>query len=331
MDDIVKAKLLSKIEQGGHAYIRNLVAAEKAVQRGQFNLAKLLRAAAHSQRVMAMEVARIVDDDHDGMDSLAQILQETGQEREIDSSKIDEISTVRKLEQIAAVRARLHELVQRSAESLKRNSDILESDVAQFLFGCYGCGAVMEGSRPHSCPVCGALGVEIEGFGPFYSSTAEHLGQLTPKEIIETLESIQGELAEAMGEIETNVLHHKPSTDEWSAAEIVGHMLETDLLFIQRAQALLQEQGIELPWPMPPWKLHEGKGYESMTAAELLYSFRQTRERSLSLIKELTPKDWMRTGLSFGSKISMLDLCSWLANHDLGHLAQVKRLCRNLG
>lgn len=330
MDDLSE-RLLAEIEKGGRAHVRNLVAAEKAVQRGQFNLAKVLRAAAHSQRVMAMEAARLLGDRLEDRHVLKEILEETGQQNEFAESDIKGATTLRKLSQMASARQSLRDVIQHSVESLGTNADILESDVAQFLYGCYGCGAILEGSRPHTCPVCGALAVEIEGFGPFYSATAEHLGQLTPKEIIETLESIQGELAKAMGEIETGVLHHKPSADEWSAAEIVGHMLETDLLFVQRAQALLQEQGIELPMPMPPWKLHEGKGYESMTAAELLYSFRQTRERSLLLIKGLASEDWLRTGLSFGSKISMLDLCTWLANHDLGHLAQVKRLCRNLG
>ena len=36
------------------AYVRNLAAAEQAVQRGQFNVAKILRAAATAQRTMAL-------------------------------------------------------------------------------------------------------------------------------------------------------------------------------------------------------------------------------------------------------------------------------------
>jgi uncharacterized damage-inducible protein DinB len=121
------------------------------------------------------------------------------------------------------------------------------------------------------------------------------------------------------------MLQQKPSADEWSIAEIIGHMLETDLLFVKRAQALLEAQGKELPWPMPPWKLQEGKGYETMQSRELLAYMRAARTQSLAVIRAMTPEDWMRKGLSFGSKISMLDLGTWLANHDRGHLAQIKR------
>ena len=52
-------KLKDDIRTGGAAYVRNLAAAEDAVMKGQFNLAKVLRAAAHSQRIIAMTIARL--------------------------------------------------------------------------------------------------------------------------------------------------------------------------------------------------------------------------------------------------------------------------------
>lgn len=48
------------IRRGSYAYVRNLAAAEAAVLRGQFNLAKVLRALAHSQRAQALAAARRV-------------------------------------------------------------------------------------------------------------------------------------------------------------------------------------------------------------------------------------------------------------------------------
>ena len=232
------------LERGGQAYIRNLVAAEQAILHGQFNTAKVLRACAHSQRIMAMEAGRLLADEYDARDLFNVILEE------IDSDK---------------------------------------------------------------------------DFGPFYSSTAGHLGQLSPEAIINILEGIPNEVEAAIVNVNQAMLQQKPSADEWSIAEIIGHMLETDLLFVKRAQALLEAQGKELPWPMPPWKLQEGKGYETMQSRELLAYMRAARTQSLALIRAMTPEDWMRKGLSFGSKISMLDLGTWLANHDRGHLAQIKR------
>ena len=52
--------LITQIEIGALAYVRNLSVAEDAVQKGQVNIAKVLRAAAHSQRILAMGAARLV-------------------------------------------------------------------------------------------------------------------------------------------------------------------------------------------------------------------------------------------------------------------------------
>ncbi len=331
MNSELKRALVSELERGGRAYIRNLTAAEQATLHGQFNVAKILRSAAHSQRIMAMEAARLLgaEDGFNAQENLAVILQEIGPDKDVDVPESVDPAVLKRLAQSVDVRARLRHIVQRSLASLENNSDVLESDVAQFLRVCYGCGAIFEGDPPHACPVCGALSVEFEGFGPFYSSTPEHLGQLKPDEIIDILAGIPDEIEAVIAHVDITVLQRKPSPAEWSAAEIVGHILETDMLFVQRAQALLEAQGVELPMPVVPWKLHEGKGYEKMESAELLTHLRLARAASLELIRNLAPEDWLRRGLNFGSKISMLDLGTWLANHDRGHLAQIKRLCAN--
>ena len=327
MEREVKRALTSELERGGRAYIRNLAAAEHAVLNGQFNTAKVLRASAHSQRIMAMEAARLLENEYGAQNVLNAVLEESGSDQDWVTSVSEDTAVRQYFLQSAEVRERLRDIIQRALASLENKPDVLESDVAQFLRGCYGCGAILEGDPPHACPICGALSVEFEGFGPFYSSTAEHLGQLSPEDIINILEGIPDEVEAAIKNVDQTMLQQKPSLDEWSVAEIIGHMLETDLLFVKRAQTLLETQGIELPWPMPPWKLQEGKGYETLQSTELIAHMRAARTQSLALIRAMTPEDWTRKGLSFGSRISMLDLGTWLANHDRGHLAQIKRLC----
>ncbi len=325
MDTPLTERLQAEIERGGHAYVRNLVAAEQAVLQGQFNMAKILRALANSQRVMAMEAARLLEDQLSSADLLKSILEEVSPDNDIhlpaDSPAHDA------LERSVKVRAGLRQIIQHSFDSLQNNPDVLESDVAQFLCCCQNCGAVLESNPPHACPVCGALSVEFETFGPFYSHSDEHLGQLKPEAIITILESTPDEVEALITNVEDAVLRKKPSPEEWCVAEIVGHILETDRLFAMRVETLLKTQGVELPRPMPPWKLHEGKGYEAMSAADLLLHLRAARAHSLSLVREMTPEQWSRAGNLQGAKTSMLDLGTWVANHDRGHLAQIRRLC----
>ena len=52
------------------------------------------------------------------------------------------------------------------ATSLVNNRDISESDVAQYLFVCTGCGRIAEASTGEACPLCGALPPEFAGLLP---------------------------------------------------------------------------------------------------------------------------------------------------------------------
>lgn len=330
----IKMRLTTDIRNGGYAYLRNLAAAEAAVLNGQFNVAKILRASAHSQRVMAMEAARLLAENSDVTELLETILSEL--DSGLDSIELaPEVNdaTKAKLERLGEVRAGLQGIIQRSLDSLTSQTDVsrqdvLESDVAQFLWGCYSCGYIAEGDRPDFCPICGALGIEFEWFGPFYLAPTEHLGQLAPTEILTTLEMIPDQIADTISTVSDDILERKPSDDEWSIKEIVGHIIETDLLFSQRLRVLLEGQGIPvIPRSAPPWKLHEGKGYETLSVDQLLKRLREARSTSLELVSNLEAEHWTRQGTLLGTIASVLDLGSWLANHDRGHLAQIRQLC----
>ncbi|MGD1974452.1 MAG: hypothetical protein PVI42_19550 [Desulfobacterales bacterium] len=53
-------ELIAQYKVGATAYVRNLSIAEDAVQKGHLNIAKVLRAAAHTQRILAMDAARLM-------------------------------------------------------------------------------------------------------------------------------------------------------------------------------------------------------------------------------------------------------------------------------
>jgi rubrerythrin len=313
------------------AYVRNLVAAEEALSRGQFNVAKILRAAAHSQRTLAMNAARL---SQPGPEATI-LFEEIVAELQAGQASYDQIapgpaasSLTNCLEEAATVREHLLDILERSIESLRHNSDVLEKDVDLRMFGCYACGNIMEGRR-EACDVCGALPTEFEWFGPYWSWTPEHLSQLQPEAMVRILAESPRQLEAAILEVDDQVLRLKPTPDEWSAKEIVGHMIETHELFQELARQILTATELpDISRPIPPWKTHEGKGYEEMEAAELAIRFERTCSRSLVLVQSLTPEQWQRRGISYGNIRNMIDLGTWLTNHDPAHLAQVRRLCQ---
>lgn len=326
MESEFESMLIAQAQKSAFAYFRNLAAAEAAIPRGQFNLAKVLRAAAHTQRALALGAARLLNSNE-----LADTLLQTNLS-ELESAPVsaDTPPAVRpSLEQFQTAQQHTRDLIQRSLQSLQTHPDVLESDVAQSLWGCYQCGYIVEGAKPDGCPVCGAVGAEFEWFGPFYSATPEHLGQLTPAEVLSVLQSAPEQVAEIIAGTDDATLTRKPSETEWSAKELAGHILETDMLFTRRATAILHGDG-ELATPTPPWKLHEGKGYQQMPPEAIVERFRQTRRATLAIIRDLNSEEWSRHGRNGVTSTSLLDLGTWLANHDRGHIAQLSRLSGNI-
>lgn len=317
--------LKAEIKRGGQAYVRNLVAAEYAVSQGQFNLSKILRALATSQRTIALESARLLADSIYEADLLEMILDEVAEDKDI---VVDETHPLfESFQQATQVRAQVREIIRSSQASLQSNPDVLENDVAQVLQVCLSCGMIIErGKEPIKyCPVCSAPRAEFVGFGPYYSSTPEHLGHLRPARIKQIMTQTPRDVEGLISTIDVEILHHKPSVDEWNIAEIIGHLIETDSEFVRRVKMLVEVERPLIPSKIP-WKLHEGKGYEVMWAQELIEKFHNTRQQTISFINQLSEDDWNCTGFYSTSQTSVITTGSWLANHDLGHLAQIRRM-----
>jgi len=142
------------------------------------------------------------------------------------------------------------------------------------------------------------------------------------------LEFIPEKIESVLAMVDNEILVRKSAEDQWCIEEVIGHIIETDKAFVQRVKSILQSQGITaIPRSIPPWKLHEGKGYEKKSASELVDLLKRAREQSLGLMRELKPELWVRKGTVMGKTVSILDLGTWLANHDQGHLSQIQKLC----
>jgi len=60
MDEHLMAQLQEAVAQESQAVVHCLVAAERAVEDGRFNIAKVMRAAAHTARIRAMHLQRLL-------------------------------------------------------------------------------------------------------------------------------------------------------------------------------------------------------------------------------------------------------------------------------
>jgi hypothetical protein len=184
-----------------------------------------------------------------------------------------------------------------------------------------------ETAQPETCPQCGALGAEFESFGPFYTATDERLGRRRAEEITAVLQESPILMATAVAELPDDLLRRRPTSDEWCMKEIAGHMVDVTELFLERVRVILDsETPTALYAPMPAWRILEGKGYPAMDSQEIVTRFQQSTAAALAWIGSFSSKEWARAGLARGKSCSILDLGTWLANHNIAHLKQLEAL-----
>ena len=137
-------------------------------------------------------------------------------------------------------------------------------------------------------------------------------------------------LAELIENAAEKDLAQRPSPEKWSVTEILAHLAEDELSSSWRYRQMLEYDGLDLPgFNQDMWA--QVGDYRSWNSAEALAMFRLLREANLRMFARLTPEQWERHGVhSERGKITVRDLCSHMAAHDINHIEQVKRIVARL-
>lgn len=145
---------------------------------------------------------------------------------------------------------------------------------------------------------------------------------------IEILEQTPETLIRLVGGLSDFWTTKNEGGDTWTVFEVVGHLIHADKTdWLVRSSIILSEDNHK---EFPPFdrfaQLETSKG---KTLTELLHEFKLVRTDNVKRLKSLgiTTKDLTRTGIhpTFGN-VTLIQLLSTWAVHDLDHIAQISRV-----
>jgi len=126
-------------------------------------------------------------------------------------------------------------------------------------------------------------------------------------------------------------LRRRPQDDEWSLKEMAGHLRDNEELALEQMRLMAGEEGPELP-ARDVDALPLERDYRSADVQELLGAFAGFRRQTYRLLSSLAPEDWGRCGRHpYRGEVTIAEIARELAEHDLGHLWQARRLREALG
>jgi len=125
-------------------------------------------------------------------------------------------------------------------------------------------------------------------------------------------------------------LRWRPQDDEWSLKEIAGHLRDNEELALEQMRLMA---GHEEP-PLPARDVDAlplERDYRSADVQELLGAFAGLRRQTHRLLWSLASDDWERCGRHpYRGEVTIAQIARDLAEHDLGHLWQARRLRETL-
>jgi hypothetical protein len=118
-------------------------------------------------------------------------------------------------------------------------------------------------------------------------------------------------------------LRKRPAPEKWSAAEIIAHLADAEIVVGWRVRSILGAPGTPIQaFDQDAWFV--AGHYPKRDPRKSLEQFRILREANLALYKTLSPGQWKQYGLhAERGEESIERIVCLMAGHDINHLEQV--------
>lgn len=279
--------------------VRLHAVARKLEGEGQYNVAKLARAAADSLVRSAAYPIELSSDKND----LAREIHEI-------ANQLSHMDLNRDL--IESVHAGA------SAISVGRLTML---DETPHPYVCRTCGQVELEYPNNHCHQCNASPRTFQRFPPVY-----WLEAMDPLDATKWLESTPDEVMHLIDGTTEEDLSREVVEGEWGIRDILSHLRDAQGVLDFRVNLLLDEDNPAVESKAVfEWAKDGSEGLERTT--EIFETYRNSRQKTLDTLRGIPLEDWWREGRheEFGT-INIKQQASYFATHELTHLPQIEFL-----
>ncbi len=211
-------------------------------------------------------------------------------------------------------------LLGRASTAMREDRDLRAAELGD-LYVCSRCGDLREGAISTACPVCDAVPESHRAF-----RAIEAMGTLGPHSVMSFLEHTEGGLRKLCEGLTDEQLRARVVPEQPSLKELIGHLVDIDAVFRERAWLILETEKPQLPQAHPP-RLDSAAVYRTHRIEEILTAYHDSRRQTLLLMRGLTSAAWHRTGShEIYGEITLLHQGNWMVSHEKSHLVDLAQL-----
>src|SRR5215470_15760862 len=152
------------------------------------------------------------------------------------------------------------------------------------------------------------------------------------KKHVEAAEKSPKEIAAAVSGLSPQVLRHKPAPQKWSILEILGHLVDIEIVYAYRLRQMLADnKPVIAPMDQDEWA--RNLGYMDTPAPELVALYGLNRHHNLRLLRRLKPTDLEKSAFhpEYDKQVTVARLVEQMSGHGANHLAQIEKLKKEAG
>ena len=139
-------------------------------------------------------------------------------------------------------------------------------------------------------------------------------------DVLDVLEKQRSSTAALLGGIGEEQARKRYAPGKWSIRQVVGHLADTELLFLYRA--FWFARGMDSPLPSfdekPVAEVHPAEG---VAWRSLVDAFDGVRAATVGFFRNLPPEAWTRSGIASGNPFTVRGLAFVIAGHLVHHEA----------
>ena len=186
---------------------------------------------------------------------------------------------------------------------------------------CRTCGELLMAPPTDPCPTCGAWPATFQHFRPIY-----WLDALKPGEALAQLAATPDVVAGLLAGLDEAHLSRSADDGGWSMRQVVAHLRDAEGVLRFRVQLMIEQENPTLEsLAVFAWAASEEN--RPTTTTEIFETYQASRRESLALLHSLAPEGWQRPGRhkEFG-QVTIQQQASYFSAHEQTHLAALSAL-----
>ncbi len=149
---------------------------------------------------------------------------------------------------------------------------------------------------------------------------AEYLNIEAEEDLFDLLKNQEKQLLHICQNLSKGQENFAYALGKWSLKQLIGHLVDTERIFMYRALAISRGERQALPgYDEDAYQSHAH--YESQDFADVLTQYQHVRQASLSLIQSFSTNQANQIGNANGHNVSVRAICWMIAGHEKHHLS----------